>query len=130
MKALLSSARDHQFVRFIAVQGIQAIGNYGTYLIVLQYAAWPIAFVAALVVGIFIQTVLQVKATFAGKLNFRVGGSYVIFLLAYAAIYATLLSLVIAAGVAPAFAPLVVLCVMTPVNFLVSRMIILGRASS
>ena len=130
MKAMLASIRRHQFVRFVTVSGIQAIGNYGTYLVVLRYADWPIAFLAALAVGIAIQTTLQIKTTFKGELNFRVASFYILFQLFYAVLYGTLLAVVIASGVAPAFAPLVVLLVMTPLNFLVSRMIILGRAAS
>jgi len=113
-----------EWVSFLIVGGVQAVANYATYLLVLQVATWQVAFLAALAVGIAIQSVLQIRTTFGEKFTWRAGRRYAAYQLGYAVVFWMLLSLVIGLGVLEELAPLVVMCVTTPANFLLSRKII------
>ncbi len=119
-----------EWVSFLIVGGVQAVANYGTYLLVLQVATWQVAFLAALAVGITVQSILQIRATFGEKLTWRSGRRYAGYQLGYAVVFWMLLSLVIGLGVMEEFAPLVVMCITTPANFLLSRKIIRHSAAS
>lgn len=115
---------DRAFLNFIGVALLQNIANYGVYLLVLLVAPWWVAFACAMLVGLSIQTVLQIRSTFGRKLGWLVSGRYVVYQLAYTAVFATLLGQVISLGVPAAYGPLVVMAVVTPPNFLISRWII------
>jgi putative flippase GtrA len=115
---------DRAFLKFLGVALLQNIANYGVYLLVLLIAPWWVAFACAMVVGLSIQTVMQIRATFGQKLEWRVSRRYIAYQLGYTAVFATLLGQVIGYGVPAAYAPLLVMVVVTPANFLLSRWII------
>ena len=113
-----------EFLRFLVVSGLQAIANYGSYLIMLQFAPWWAAFMVAVVVGLSLQTILQIRTTFGKQVTVKRGASYVAYQIGYLIVFMSLLKLVIDAGIRAEFAPLVVLAAVTPVNFLITRWII------
>jgi putative flippase GtrA len=119
-----------QILFFLVVAALQAVGNYGTYLLLLQITDWPIAFLAAAAVGIAVQTALQIKSTFRSKLKLDISVRYVIYQIGYMAVFAILLGATIRAGVPAAVAPIPVLVIVTPLHFLLSRMIITGRGTA
>ena len=79
--------------------------------------------------NVTVQTGLQITTTFREKITFRVSARYVVYQLGYTVVFASLLWLTISSGVHPAYAPLFVIAVVTPVNFAVSRWVIKGRAA-
>jgi putative flippase GtrA len=115
---------DAEFLRFVGVAGLQAVANYGSYLIVLQFAPWWVAFAVATIIGLSLQTVMQIRATFGQKITFQRSAPYILYQVCYVACFALALKLAIDWGVRAEFAPLVVLVVATPANFLISRLII------
>ena len=119
-----------QILFFLGVAALQAVGNYGTYLLLLQITDWPIAFLAAVAMGIAVQTALQIKSTFRSKLKFDISVRYVIYQIGYMAVFAILLGATIRAGVPAAVAPIPVLVIVAPLHFLLSRMIITGRGTA
>ena len=121
---------DRKFLTFVGVAAVQAVANYGTYLLVLQVAPWYVAFACAAVVGIALQTLLQIRATFGTKLTYSVGWRYIAYQVVYLAIFTVLLATAISAGILPSLAPLAVLIVIAPVNFLLSRWIITRPGSA
>jgi putative flippase GtrA len=115
---------------FIAITAVQGAANYGTYLAVLLFAPWWVAFLAAAAVGIALQTVLQITSTFRMRIRAQIGVPYVAYQLCFMAAFGSLLALVIRLGVLPALAPFAVLVVITPANFVISRWIIQRPAAS
>jgi putative flippase GtrA len=113
-----------ELLRFLAVSGLQAVANYGTYLIVLQFAPWWIAFMLAVVVGLTLQTLLQIRTTFGENVTARRSFRYVGYQIAYLVVFMILLKTVIEFGVRAEFAPLIVLAGVTPINFLLTRWVI------
>lgn len=111
-------------MRFILVSALQAVANYGSYLLVLMVAPWWVAFAVAVIFGIGLQTLLQIHATFGSEVTLVRSGRYIAYQLGYLAVFATMLSLVIGWGVRPAYAPLVVLAIVTPANFVLTRWVI------
>ena len=109
------------FTGFVSVSALQAVANYGTYLLLLIVAPWWIAFLGAAIAGITLQTVLQMRWTFRGPTSVARGWRYVVFQIGYLAVFAGALALVIAMGVPAALGPLLVLAVLTPINFLITR---------
>jgi hypothetical protein len=115
---------------FLIVSGIQSVANYGTYALVLLVEPWWVAFLFALIVGISLQTILQFKATFGYRLTFTAGARYIVYQVAYATVFGLLLGTVISFGVPAVLGPLVVLVVVTPFNFLFTRLVITRRLFS
>lgn len=110
--------------------GIQSVANYGTYALVLLVEPWWMAFLFALFVGISLQTIFQFKATFRYRLTFTAGARYIVYQVAYAMVFGLLLGTVITFGVPAVLGPLVVLVVVTPINFLLTRLVITRRLFS
>jgi putative flippase GtrA len=118
---------DRPFLRFLGVAGLQNLVTYAVYLLVLVVAPWGIAFACAMIVGLAFQTVFQIRATFGAKLTRRLSGHYVLYQLAHTAIFASLLSFAITAGIPEEIAPVLVVFIVTPANFIITRWVIAGN---
>jgi putative flippase GtrA len=108
-------------LRFLVVGGATTVLTYAVYLLVLPHASPLGAYGVALVGGTIFQTATALPFAFKARVTPRRAASFVVLYLAYAAASATLLELVIRLGVAAALAPLCVLLVVTPVQFLLAR---------
>ena len=128
MRAWLSANR--RVLLFLAVLALQGAANYATYVVVLQFAPWWIAFAAAVSVSLVLQTLLQFHLTFRQNLTATAGARYVAYQCVYTAVFGGCLGLVIANGFPAVFAPLVVLSVLTPLNFLITKRVIGAGATS
>lgn len=122
-----SKFRENEiFIRFIFIFSIQGLSNYLTYLVVLQVHHWLIAFFAGLVVGLLIQTPLQIKKTFGRQFTRTRALRYIAYQGSYVVAFALCMALIIRLGMAEEFAPLLVILVLAPINFVVSRRVING----
>lgn len=130
LKDIALKLASPELIKFLLVSTAQAVANYGTYLLVLLVAPWWVAFACAVAVGIALQTVLQIRTTFATRMRLGTSSRYVAYQLGYLGVFAALLSLTIHQGVPPAYAPLVVLAIVTPANFVLTRWVITRRSGS
>lgn len=123
----MQGKRLREFLSFIFVSGLQLVANYGTYLIILPIAGlWP-AFLSALAVGLTVQTILQITRTFREKITLNLSARYVGYQLCYTAVFAGLLKLTVDFGIPAEVAPIAVMMIATPINYVLSRWVIKKR---
>ena len=110
---------------FVAVGVFNTAVTFGLYQLFLLMLRYEIAFTLSFLSGIAISYVLNGRFVFDSRLNLRRGLTYAGY---YLMIYLLNLGLVRLAvengGISPVWAPLLVLCVTLPVNFLGAKLIL------
>ena len=119
------SAMAGQFARFLLVGGANTILTFAVYEALLLFASYSVAFFLAFLVGLCFTAVLNIQAVFAVPMGWPVllgfGAYYVGYFLLNWGFLAILIEQV---RVPAAVAPVLVLLVMTPLNFLCSKQVI------
>lgn len=126
LKDLLSNPRHvihAQFGKFVLVGVGNVVLTFALYEVLLYFMNYMAAFVISAVVGLLYTTLLTIVVTFAGKLTAHNIAAQATWYAIYGCIYAACLKLVVDFGVPPAIAPLPVLVVLTPLNFLCARLL-------
>jgi putative flippase GtrA len=110
-------------LRFVAVGGLTTALTYVVYLLMLPHATPLGAYAVALVAGTIFQTAAALPFAFKARVTPRRAVRFVALYLAYTAVSAFLLEFFIRLGVAAELAPLCVLIIVTPVQFLLARLL-------
>jgi putative flippase GtrA len=114
-----------QFGKFLLVGVGNVVLTLTLYELLLYLTSYMSAFVVSATVGLLYTVLLTVAVTFGGPLTFRNIATQSIWYVAYSCIYAACLKLTVDhLGVPPALAPLPLLAVMTPLNFVCARSLI------
>jgi putative flippase GtrA len=115
----------HEGIRFIAVGGANTVLTYAVYLAALSSLQYGWAFVAAAIAGLLFQALMKIRVVFRSRITIDRFMRYFGYALGYFACYFALLRALVEIGhVRPALAPLMLLCLMTPLHFVASRVII------
>lgn len=124
LKDLIANPRHAihaQFGKFALVGVGNVILTFTLYEVLLYFMNYMAAFVISAVLGLLYTTLMTIVVTFGGKLTARNIVAQATWYVIYGCIYAACLKLTVDLGVSPAFAPLPVLAVLTPLNFLCAR---------
>ena len=117
-----------QFVRFLQVGVANTVATYVLYLALIQVMPYVIAYSATFVVGVLFSAWLNARYSFTNRLT---GRTLVRFIIVYLVNFALGLQLLIfcveVMAIHKALAPLLVLAVFTPINFLSSRLALTGQ---
>jgi putative flippase GtrA len=119
-----------RFLRFLLVGASNSVLTYAIYLACLHFATPVISILLANAAGIVYTALLNIHLVFKAAIRPSVVAALGLYYTAYAFVSAALLDLTIKLlGIRPAFAPLVVLSVVIPVNFVCSRYLVSGAAT-
>jgi putative flippase GtrA len=117
-----------QFARFLQVGILNTIGTYLLYLALNLILPYAVSYSITFVVGVLVSAWLNARYSFTTRLT---GKSLVRFVVIYIISYALSLQLLVyfveVTGIHPNLAPLLVLTVFTPINFLSSRLALTGQ---
>jgi putative flippase GtrA len=117
-------------LRFVLVGGATTVLTYAVYLLALPHLAPLGAYGVALAAGLLFQTVTTLPFAFRTRVTKRRATRFVVFYLAYTAVSAGLLEFFVRAGVPPELAPLCVLSIVTPLQFIATRRLARDQRSS
>jgi len=117
-----------QFARFVQVGLINTVGTYLLYLALIQILPYVVAYSIGFVVGILFSASMNARYSFAICLS---GRTLIRFVVIYVINFTLCMQLLIfcveVIGIHPTIAPLVVLALFTPINFLCSRVALTGQ---
>lgn len=121
----LTKLYAHPAVRFLAVGGANFVVTYAVYLLTLLAFDYRIAFGVAFIAGLLFTSVLTIRHTFTQRLSVvRVtlyGGYYLL----YFFVNIRLIELLVEGyGIDEKWAPFVSLVVLTPVHYLLSKLLV------
>jgi putative flippase GtrA len=115
-----------EFLRFLAVGASNLILTYLVYLGGLRFVPPVASILIAVVVGLVYMALLNIRVVFKRDIHVVVLIATIVYYVFYGLAYAALLDLAIRRFSVPAqLAPLPILCVVLPIHFLISRLIIL-----
>ena len=118
-------------VRFLMVGGINFLLVYAIYLGALEFMGYRAAYWCSLVVGLLFTSLLNIRHTFSRRLNILSIVGYGIYYYCYSLLHVTLISILIEDyQVIEELAPLMTLVALTPLHFVVSKLIIKGLTTS
>jgi putative flippase GtrA len=110
---------------FLAVGAFNTAATFGIYQLFLLVFRYEIAFTISFVSGIAISYYLNGRFVFGGRLNLKRLLVYAAYCLASYLLNLGLIRFVVEIwGISPVWAPLLVLCVTTPLNFLAAKLIL------
>jgi putative flippase GtrA len=113
-----------RFAKFVLVGGLNTTLTFGIYEILLLYLTYLPAYTLAFASGIAISYLLSGSLVFRSELSVRRGVVYALFYLGVYLLNAVLIAFCVRSlGIAPAWAPLLVLVITVPVNFIGARRI-------
>ncbi len=123
-KYFTSDGLAGQIWRFLTSGSLNVVISLTVYeLMVIKFSP-TVSYLTAWTIGVLIVSVLYPLFVFKNKtLRFSKSLFTTLYYVAYAAVSVFLLNWVISLGVHKAFAPVVVLCIVTPVTFIFSRFI-------
>lgn len=122
------SALARQFSRFVQVGLVNTVGTYLLYLALNLILPYVIAYSITFVVGVLVSASLNAHYSFTTRLTGRTLFRFVvIYVINYLLSIQLLIFCVETLGLHPNVAPLVVLAVFTPINFLSSRLALTGQ---
>lgn len=107
--------------KFIGLGAITTVASYSTYLFALQFSLPMTAYFLGLAASFSVQTVMMAPFVYNEKLTVRNAGKSLVIYVGYSAIFAGLMWIVLEIGVAPVFAPLLVIAVAAPLQFLAGK---------
>jgi putative flippase GtrA len=129
--ALLRGKNVRQIVLFLIVGGSNTILTYVVYLALLRVAHYAWAFTGAFIVGLIFTGLLNIRVTFARHPTVAACVGFAAYYCLYY-VFALLLLRVLVdhVGVDEHYAPIVMLPIVVPINFVVTRFIVhrFGRA--
>ncbi len=119
--------REYLFsvVRFVIIGGSNFFLTYVVYLISLQFVVYTYAFLIALVAGLLWTSILTIRHAFLARLTVLRIVIYGSYYLAYSYANLSFITMLIENfGVDERWAPLISLTVLTPVHFLLSKVLV------
>jgi putative flippase GtrA len=118
-----------EFVRYVIVGGANTVITYLAYLALLPVMSYPLAYSLTYAAGIVIAYVLNARFVFRQPLRWRSALSFpLVYVMQYLAGIALLAVLVETLHVGADIAPALVIAITVPLTFVLSRLIIKGRA--
>ena len=112
-------------IRFIATGLANTLLTYAFYVLFLQVFDYRLAYFASFVVGLIFMSLSNIRFVFKRQIEARRVSFYAAYYVGYFLVNLFLIKLTVEQlGVAPLWAPALVLMVTVPVNFLLSRWII------
>lgn len=99
--------------------------TFAVFLTLLRTVPYGWAFTVAFVCGLIFQTAMKIRVVFSSVITARRVSRYVVYSCTYFALNLLFLRVLVeTGGVSPAIASFITLCLMTPIHFLASRLII------
>ncbi len=127
----LSPFLSAEFMRYVIVGGTNTALTYLIYRLLLLLLAYAVAYTAAYLCGIVIAYVLNARFVFHQPFRWRAAVRFpLVYVVQYGAGVALLAFAVDTLHVSDELAPLVVIAVTVPLTFVLSRLIIKGRAQT
>ncbi len=112
-----------QFSRFLFVGAINSVATFALYQLLLLAAPYRVAFTLSFFAGIMFSMVASAHIVFGRRLHFVSAASFTIYyIISYGLSLLILTAAVDRIMVSPRIAPIVVLVIMVPINFLGSRL--------
>ncbi len=119
---------SRQFARFVQVGVINTAGTYLLYLVLILFLPYVVAYSIGFVVGVLFSASMNARYSFATRLTGRTLIRFVvIYVINFTLCVQLLIYCVEVIGIHPTIAPLVVLALFTPINFLCSRVALTGQ---
>lgn len=113
------------FARFLFVGVSNTALTFAIYEALLPLSTYRLAFTLSFIVGLVFTGLLNIKIVFSTSLTATTIASFVVYYCIYYLLNMAALSLTIEAGGVPAaIAPILTLLVLTPINFLCSKFVI------
>jgi putative flippase GtrA len=118
----LKSELRQQFTRFLQVGVLNTVCTYLLYLALIPVVPYVIAYLISFVVGVLISAWLNARYSFTSHLTVGTLVRFtIIYMVSFALSVQLLMFFVEIMEINPKIAPLIVLAVFTPLNFLASR---------
>lgn len=108
-------------LKFIGLGALTTLASYATYLITLQVIPPMSAYICALLVSFLIQSAMMAPFVFKAKLTIRNAATAMLIYAGYSIIFGILMWLVLQLGVPPVWAPLIVITIASPLQFLAGK---------
>lgn len=125
MKAPLARIYQKSWVRFLAVGGANFVVTYAVYLLALLVVEYRIAFTISFVAGLLFTSVLTIRHTFTTHLTVLRVAIYGAYYLLYFFVNIRFIELLVEDYAIDAkWAPLMSLVVLTPIHFLLSKVLV------
>ncbi len=107
--------------KFISLGAITTLASYSTYLLALQIFPPMPAYTCALAVSFLIQASMMAPFVFKAKLTVQNAVTAMIIYAGYSIMFAALMWLVLNLDVPPVWAPLIVIVIASPLQFLAGK---------
>ncbi|WP_033069193.1 GtrA family protein [Thalassospira australica] len=107
--------------KFVGLGALTTIASYSVYLITLQYFSPMIAYWCALCVAFSIQVAMMAPFVFNEKLTIKNAGKSLLIYAGYSLSFAGLMWLALKLNVPAVWAPLAVVAIASPVQFVVGK---------
>ncbi|HAY49566.1 MAG: hypothetical protein CMO04_19220 [Thalassospira sp.] len=108
-------------LKFIGLGAITTVASYSTYLVALQFFHPMTSYFIGLAVSFAIQAAMMAPFVFNTKLTLKNAVKSMVIYAAYSAMFAGLMWVTLSVGVPAAAAPLLVILVASPIQFLIGR---------
>jgi putative flippase GtrA len=120
--------QQHRFGRFMLVGGFNTLATYLIYVGLVLFLAYPIAYTATWVLGVFLSYYLNARFVFRTKLSLAAALQYPLVYVAQYFIGLTLLYVLVElAHISKFVAPIIIVFVSVPLTYVLSRRVIGGE---
>ncbi|BDW87936.1 GtrA family protein [Thalassospira tepidiphila] len=107
--------------KFIGLGAITTVVSYSAYLIALQFLIPMTAYFVGLLASFIVQTTMMAPFVYNEKLTILNAGKSLLIYAGYSTVFAGLMWIVLEIGAAPELAPLLVIIIAAPLQFLAGR---------
>ena len=123
MKNIFQHVDWREMLRFGVVGLIATAIHYGIYVLLIQYLSENIAYTIGWLISLTCNFYLSSRFTFRQHMSFsRAGGFAGSHVMNYL-LHISLFNFFLWVGVAPLYAPLIVYCIVIPINFILVRLV-------
>lgn len=125
LRRWLSTHAIREVTRFLVVGLANTALTFAVYLALVPIIPYMLAFSVAFVCGLIFQTLMKIRVVFSSAVTLRRIARYVVYNCTYFAFNLMFLRMLVEnRGASPPIAALISLCVMTPIHFVASRLVI------
>lgn len=125
MGIFLKKIYERDTVRFLVVGGLNTVLTYAVYLLGLLFVDYRVSYIIAFIVGLVFTTVMNIHHTFSSRLTLARSAIYGSYYFLYSGANILLLQyLVDGLGVDEKWAPLIMLFIMIPIHYILSKLLV------